>query len=112
MTLYAVVEDLLNPNANSTKDWYENQLLGIYNNKEEAFIHLRESVNKEFSHSNLIQFPGENDMIRFDTDNKDSLLYGYVLVRRIIPVEVNMGNKKLPGQFILHESSQSINDYL
>lgn len=112
MTLYAVVEDLLNPNANSTKDWYENQLLGLYNDEAQAFIHLRENVNKEFSHSNLIKFPGENYTIRFDTDDKDSLLYSYVLVRRIIPVEVNMGSKKLSGQFILHESPESINDYL
>lgn len=112
MTLYAVVEDLLNPNANSTKDWYENQLLGIYDNESEAFFHLRDNANKEFTSSVLTNFLRKNDMIKFYTEDKDSPLYGYVLVRRIIPIEVNMGNRKLSGQFILHESSQNINDYL
>lgn len=112
MTLYAVVEDLLNPNANCTKDWYENQLLGIYDNESEAFFCLRDNVNKEFSNSVLINIFRNSDGIKFYAEDKDSPLYGYALVRRIIPIEVNMGNKELSGQFILHESSQSINDYL
>lgn len=112
MTLYAVVEDFYNPDAECGRDWYENQLLGIYENRSTAFLHLRDGVDKRFDDSVYRNTFGKYDEIEFRTRDENSVVYGCHLTRRICPIEVNMGYKKLSGKFILSYSEESNLDYL
>ena len=108
MTFYAVVEDFDNGRSYSDNEHYENQLIGVFCDKNMAMNHLLDGVKENM----FTDKSNYNSMVLYHVNEECPTLGGATLVRRICQISTNNSCKRLSGKFILSQSGSSFEDYI
>lgn len=108
MMLYAIAEDFDNGRIYSDNEHYENQLIGVFCDKNMAMSHITDGVKEDI-------FTDKSDydnMVIYHVNEECPELGGATLIRRICKITTNDTCDWLSGNFILSQGASSLKDYI